>query len=216
MLLSLVLGDGCLHYINTVSGQYGGLTISHCNAQSDYQEWKAKLVSEITGRTVKTRVAANGSQRQISVCMKRFRAWRKFTYPSNKKDVSKILPFITNPHFAAAVWLMDDGYVEPSYSTLADGTKVNYGARFRIYSCETPVSEQQVIIDWFKTKLDVEPRVKMQKSKLRGKSYPFLKFSQEDSLKLWKEIREFVLQFDSMKYKFRHIEQIYQKKMLQP
>lgn len=47
-----------------------------------------------------------------------------------------------------------------------------------------------------------------------GDDFPFLKFTVEDSLKLWGLIRDFVLQFDSMKHKFRHIEAIYQVRVI--
>lgn len=213
MVLSLVLGDGCLHYIKNNGKLYGGLTIDHGIEQSDYQKWKAELLSNILNRNVKVRTGHKGKSVQISVCMKRFKAWRKFCYPGGKKDVSKILRFINNPEFAFAVWLMDDGYCEPSFSKLADGSKKNYGARFRIFSCETSFENQPNLIDWFNKNLEVNPKVLIQKTK--GKSYPYLKFNQNDTLFLWEKVREFILQFKSMRYKFRHIESIYQKRMAQ-
>lgn len=213
MILSLVLGDGCLHYIKYTNGMSGALTIDHGVKQADYQAWKAKLLSEILDRKVRVRNGHNGKSVQVSVCMKRFRSWRKFCYPNNKKDILKILKFINNPEFAIAVWLMDDGYVESSFSKLADGTKKNYGARFRIFTCETPIDRQQEIIDWFTENLDVTPKMKIQKNNKKKTEYPFLKFTQADSLKIWGQIREFVLQFKSMQYKFRYIEQIYQQRI---
>lgn len=215
MVLSLVIGDGCLHYIKNNGRVYGGLTIDHGLKQADYQKWKAELLSDILDRKVKVRTAHKGKSVQLSVCMKRFKAWRKFCYPNGKKDVTKILKFINNPTFALAVWLMDDGYCEPSYSKLKDGTKKNYGARFRIFSCETPIELQHKLVEWFQKEFDISPSVKLQKNNKANKEYPFLKFNQEQSLTIWKEIRDFVLQFKSMQYKFRHIEQIYQKRMAQ-
>ena len=219
MVLSLCIGDGCLHYINRKGRQYGGFTVSHCVAQKDYLEWKAQLLSQITGRAVRVRNCNKPNKKheayQLSVCMKRFRSWRKFLYPNGKKDVTKILKYIDNPYFCMAVWLMDDGYVEPSISKLADGSKKLYGARFRIFSCETPVENQKILIDWIEDKTGCKAKVKFMKRHYKEQDDPFLKFNQTDSLKLWGEIREFVLQFDSMKYKFRHIEEIYQRKMSQ-
>lgn len=215
MVLSLVLGDGCLHYIKYRNGMSGGLTISHGMAQADYQKWKAELLTTILKRDVKVRSAQKGTAVQLSVCMKRFRSWRKFCYPNGTKDVSKILRFINNPEFAAAVWLMDDGYVEPSISKLKSGEKVLYGARFRIFTCETPVENQGKLIEWFQENLSIVPYMKIQKNKSKNTEYPFLKMTQEDSLILWEKIRDFVLQFKSMRYKFRHIETIYQKRITQ-
>ncbi|NRA92511.1 MAG: hypothetical protein HRU26_07470 [Psychroserpens sp.] len=213
MILSLVLGDGCLFNMKRGNKLYGGLTIDHGIKQKDYQIWKAELLSNITGRKVRIRQGHKGKSVQISVCMKRFRSWRKFLYPNGKKDISRILKFINNPIFATAVWLMDDGYVETSFSKLADGSKKNYGARFRLFTCETSVEDQDKIIKWFEKELKVKPKVRLQKK--GDKKYPFLAFNSQDTKIIWKEIRKFVLRFDSMKYKFRHIEEIYQKEMSQ-
>jgi hypothetical protein len=46
-VLSLILGDGCLHYIRSNGRLYGGITINHGNQQADYNAWKAKLLSNI-------------------------------------------------------------------------------------------------------------------------------------------------------------------------
>lgn len=218
MVLSLCIGDGCLFNIKRGYETYGGFTVAHSIKQRDYIEWKAQLLSQITGRAVKVRKHSKGGKNesvQISVCMKRFKAWRKFLYPNGKKDVSRILKYIDNPYFCLAVWLMDDGYCEPSFSKLADGTKKNYGARLRIFSMETSVEGQPKLIKWINEKTGTTPKVHFQKRKYKKQDDPFLKFNQSDSLKIWAEIREFVLQFDSMKYKFRYIEELYQKRMSQ-
>jgi len=211
LLLSMILGDGCLH--NTSNNNSGAITVDHGIEQSDYITWKSQIVSKLVNREVKVRTGHKGKSVQFSVCFKKFKAWRKFCYPNGKKSIERILPFIKHPEFAVAIWLMDDGYVEPSYSKLADGSKVNYGARFRIFTCDQPVKDQDFIINWFKTNLDVNPKIKYQKKK--DKEYPFLKFTQEDSLKIWEKIRDTVLKIKSMRTKFKHIEDIYQKKLLQ-
>lgn len=208
MVLSLVIGDGCLHYIKNNGRLYGGLTIDHGKKQADYQKWKAELLDSVFDRKVNVRQSKKRNSIQVSVCHKRLKAWRKFCYPGGKKDITKILKFINNPVFTVAVWLMDDGYVESSISKLANGN----GARFRIFNCKTPLENQQILIDWFIAELNITPKIKIQKNNKNGKSYPFLKFTQSDSLLLWEQIRPFVLQFKSMRYKFRYIEQVYQKK----
>lgn len=211
MLLSLVLGDGCLHYIKWKDRTYGGLTIDHGLEQADYQAWKAQLLSHIVGRRVKVRSGHRGKSVQVSVSWKRFKAWRKFIYPNGKKDLQKILPFINNPEFALAVWLMDDGYVEGSKNKRTPNSP---SARFRIFTCSQPEDKHQGIIDWFKTNFDTTVKIKYIRKK-SGKTYPYIKFNQEDSLKMWGKIREFVLQFKSMQYKFRFIEQVYQLRVVQ-
>jgi hypothetical protein len=118
---------------------------------------------------------------------------------------------------AAAIWLMDDGYVEPSIDK-----KYNklYSASLRLFTCSVPVVDQEDVILWFEENFGVTPKIKFQK---RGRShyiksgddFPFLKLSVEDSLKLWATIREFVLQLPSMQHKFRHLEAIYQVRVVQ-
>lgn len=213
MVFCLALGDGCLHYIKNKGKLYGGLTIDHGLEQADYQAWKASLLSKVFSRSVKVRTGHKGQSVQVSICAKKLRVWRKFSYPNGKKSCARMLKYIRHPELALAVWLADDGYVEPSFSTLISGDKVNYGARFRIFTCDQSPEDIALIIDWFKTNFNVFPVVKWQKTK--GVSYPFLKFNQEESLRIWDQIREFILQWVSMRRKFRYIEQIYQSKRLQ-
>jgi hypothetical protein len=213
MILSLVLGDGNLYNIKNNGKLYGLLTIDHGVKQADYQAWKAQLLSSLLNKKVRVRPGHKGKSVQVQVCWKRMRAWKRFIYKDKKKDLTRILPFITNPTFAVSVWLMDDGYVEPSFSKLKNGTKKNYGARFRIFTLDQNLEQHEKIVTWFEDSLGVTPKIKIMKDNRKNKQYYFLKFTQEDSLKIWKDIREFVLQFKSMQYKFRYIEQIYQKKM---
>lgn len=208
LLLSMILGDGCLHYTsNKVSG---AITVDHGIEQADYVTWKANLVSQITQRNVKTRQGHKGKSMQFSVCFKKFKAWRKFCYPNGKKSLNKILPFIKHPEFAFAIWLMDDGYVEPSI--YEDKTT---HARFRIFTESQPIEDHENFIGWFNKHLNITPKIHFYNCKKRKKKLPFLKFNQADSLLIWEKIRDMVLQFDSMKYKFRHIEEVYQSKILQ-
>ncbi len=214
LALLLVLGDGCLHYIKNNGKIYGGLTIDHGIDQADYQSWKAKLLSEIFNRDVRMRTGHKGKSVQVSICMKRLRAWRKFTYPNNKKSIPRLLKFIRHPELALAVWLMDDGYIESSLHKLKNGSVVNYGAAIRIFSCDQNDQELLEIRKWLKDNFDIESKIRFQKKK--NIKYPFIKINQSDSLKIWDKLRTFILQFKSMKYKFRYIEQIYQSKFLQP
>lgn len=207
LLLSLCLGDGCLHYKNG-SNRYGAITIDHGLEQADYQSWKAKLLTDIFEKEVKMRTGHKGKSLQVSVALKRLRAWRKFTYPNNKKSIPKILKFIRHPEFALAVWLMDDGYIEPG---MYNNKLVCISTR--IFVCDQSEEEVNQIQQWFKQNFQIETKVLYQKK--GNKKYPFIKIYQDDSLKLWEKIREFVLQFKSMKHKFRNIENIYQLKISQ-
>lgn len=216
MLLSLVIGDGCLHYVGKTK-KYGSITIGHSIHQADYVAWKAKLVGSIIGRNINIRTSNNNrgfskdsTLVQFSAVWRRFKAWRKFTYPNGKKVKSRILRFITNPDFLMAVWLMDDGYVEgkidPKYNKC-------YNANLRIFICDESLESCIKIQEWIKDTYGFETKLKYQKK--GDKSYPFLKINSKDSLILWKNIREFVLQFKSMQHKFRFLEMRHQHKISQ-
>lgn len=215
LLLSLVLGDGCLHTVYRGTKSYGTLIVGHSVKQADYQKWKAELLSKCFDRDVKVRTSHNGTVVQVSVTNNTFKAWRKFTYNNNKKDLSRILPFIRHPEMAVAIWLMDDGYVDACVETRKAGDKKAYSAKFRIYTCDQEIETQNKLIEWFKVNFDVDLKIRFQNSKARNKSYPFLVFTANDTIKVWSKIREFVLQFKSMQYKFRHAEAAYQRRMAQ-
>lgn len=217
LLLSLVLGDGCLSLTSPskTGKRYGILAVQHGHKQADYAEWKAKLISTCLDRNITTNKHKKGPQ--VMTTHRRFKAWKKFCYPDNKKNINKILPFIRHPEFAIAVWLMDDGYVEASIDK-----KYNklYSASLRLFTCSTPVTEQEDIIIWFRDNFGVTPKIRFQKRgsshyNKTGDDFPFLKFTTEDSLKLWGLIREFVLSIPSMQYKFRYIESIYKVRIVQ-
>lgn len=217
LLFTLVLGDGCLHYTAKDRYKTGGITIAHAENQADWISWKASLLGQIFSRTVNVRFNKKvgsfkgyGSQNQyqISVTNKKLRVWRKFTYPNGKKSLPLLLKYIRHVDMAMAIWLADDGYVEPS---ITHGKL--YGARFRLFTCDQSEGDHKAIIGWLKTNCGVDAKVHYQNN--RGKSYPFLKLNGKDSLALWERIRPFLLSFKSMRHKFRHIEEHYQYKLAQ-
>lgn len=216
MILSLVLGDGCLSLTQpTKTGRkYGILAIQHGEQQLDYLQWKTELVNKLLGK--KTKPGKHKRGPTLWTTDRRLKAWRKFIYSDGKKDITKILPFIRHPEMAIAIWLMDDGYVEPSIDR--DRGKL-YSASLRLFTCSTPVASQEAIILWFIEHLQVTPKIKFQKRSRKnyvpkGDDFPFLKFTVEDSLEIWGKIREFVLQFKSMQHKFRYLEAIYQVRVI--
>lgn len=212
LILAMVLGDGCLHYIKNNNKIYGGLTVDHGIEQADYVAWKAQIVSYIVGRDVKVRTGHKGKSIQFSVCWKRLKAWRKFCYPNGKKSLNHILPFITHPEMALAIWLMDDGYVETSGDRKK---KTITSARFRIFTESQPIQDHDKFVKWFEKHLGVTPMIKTYKCSRRNKVMPYLKFNEKDTLKIWGNIRETVLQLKSMRHKFRYVEHVYQNKVPQ-
>jgi len=215
IVFSLLLGDGSIGVYKTDNYKTGRMTIDHGLTQADYQSWKAKILGEVFNSDIKVRTGHKGQSVQIMVRNKKIRAWHKFTYPNNRKSLPKVLRWINNPLFALSVWLMDDGYCEPSISKLADGSKKNYGARFRIFTSTQTDEEMTQIKQWLDTNIGINCSIKKHFDSRQKVYYPLIKINGTDSLKIWEQIREFVLQFKSMQYKFRYIEQIYQSKITQ-
>lgn len=207
--LAMILGDGCLHLTSNKCS--GAITIDHGLDQVDYLTWKANLLSGIFSRNVRSRYGHRGKSVQISVADRRMRSWRKFCYPNNKKSLIKILKLIhTNIDMAMAIWLMDDGYVQSSITK-----NKNYSAALRLFTCSEPQVGQEFIVKWLNDKFKVSPKIATMFDKRKQKTYFFLKLKTNDSLLIWERIREIVLQFESMQYKFRFLEEIYQKRLSQ-
>jgi hypothetical protein len=212
LILSMCLGDGCLAYTsNRISA---AITIGHCKEQQDYLQLKADFLERAFDQKVRVRKGQD-TKVQLSLCKKRFKAWRKFIYRNGKKDLSLLLPFIINPQRAISFWLMDDGYTEPSFDRNKAGENIFYSACLRIFTCDQSLQTHEYMIDWFYKNFSVTPKVLYNKSTKRNKTYPFLKFNTVDSLIIWEQIRTFVMITDSMKHKFRYMEQYYQKKLSQ-
>lgn len=215
IVFSLLLGDGSIGVYKTDSYKTGRMTIDHGLEQADYQSWKAKVLGEVFNSDIKMRTGHNGKSVQIMARNKKLKVYHKFTYPNNRKSLPKVLKWINNPMFALAVWLMDDGYCEPSFSKLADGSKKNYGARFRIFTATQTDQEMIEIKQWLDTNIGINCKIVKHFDSKQKKHYPLIKINGADTLKIWEQIRQFVLQFKSMQYKFRHVEQIYQSKITQ-
>lgn len=215
IVFSMLLGDGSIGVYTTDNFKTGRMTIDHGLTQADYQQWKASLLELVFNSKIRLRQGHKGKSVQLMVRNKKIRVWHKFTYPNNRKSIPNILRWINNPWFAVAIWLMDDGYCEPSISKLATGEKVNYGARFRIFTATQTDEEMISIQSWLDANLNVKSKIKKHLDTRQQKHYPLIKFTGEDTLKIWGQIRDLVLQFESMRYKFRHVEQIYQSRNVQ-
>jgi len=215
LVFSLLLGDGSIGVYETDNFKTGRLTIDHGISQRDYQEWKAQQLSLVFNQQVKTRFGHRGKSIQLMVRNKKIKVWHKFTYPNNRKSIPRLLKWINDPKLAIALWLMDDGYCEPSITKLADGTKKNYGARFRIFTATQTDEEMNNIKAWLDNNFQINCTIKKHLDSRQQKYYPLIKINGTDTLKIWEQIREFVLQFKSMQYKFRYVEQLYQSRNTQ-
>lgn len=212
VLLSTILGDGCLHRSGPAQkNKMGYISIKHGHKQKGYIEWKARLLSLIKGYTVNVRPAKSFvstlnktyDQYVVQFGMKRMRSWRRFCYPNNIKSFEKILPFVYTPRLAAALWLMDDG--TGSTGIAIKGTKIRVCTGFVLFLGTATERDALAAQSWFKEKFNVNPRIRSQDVKYKGsiRTYLELRFNVQDSITMWNNIKDIVVKVPSMYYKFR-------------
>ena len=220
-ILMMLLGDGNLHWNTKYNSATGYITIKHGPKQFDWLQWKKEIYNKASGKNAKTYdkvsyvAALNRSynQQAFQSSSRKYRTWYKMIYPGRKKDITRILKFITNPVLATAVWLGDDATVQTSR---INHRKPELGRRavgLIIYTCDQTVEQCEEIKKWFEYNLKVSPRIKFHNCVYKGekKCYPIIKFTMTESLILWDKVRDILLQIPSMNNKFNKMEIQYQK-----
>lgn len=226
IILSLLLGDGNLYNGKVYNSTTGYITLKHSNDQEDWLLYKKQFLEKAVGKILtlhdKTSYvkATNRSypQKSITVGMRRFRSWYKMFYPNRKKDLSLMLKFINDPIFAASIWMGDDGSVNNAYFRKKQPELGLIATGLIIYTCDQTEEQCKYFVRWFEKNLNVSPKVKFHKAKHKNeiKIYPVIRFNFQESMKLWKQIRDILLQIPSMQHKFRRIEERYKKWSEQP
>lgn len=146
LLLSMCIGDGSV-------GKNGKIEIWHSINQEDYVRYKASLIKPLlTHDGLLYRDSGNFKQVGFRVKISDYtKLLRRILYTNGKKTISqKILNKLEPIHLA--IWWMDDGSCSMEYC------KPNNNIRSSISTLSTCISkeENQVIIDWFKSKYDIQ------------------------------------------------------------
>lgn len=192
-IAACLLGDGSL-------AKSGRLVISHGMQQADYIDWKAEIASQLFNQNIKATPTRNSKQMQFQ--RKFLKEIRYKMYPNNNKSIPGILQYITNPLEALVIWLCDDGNICPSINTKNNKC---YSASIQIFTF-TNLEDSKLIADWFEKHFKIRPNlIFMDRSKQGKKSAYKLKFSAQDSYKLFNIIKDFIPKVKSMEYKFRFI-----------
>ena len=220
-ILMLLLGDGNLHWNRKYNTTTGYITVKHGPKQFDWLQWKKEIYEKASGKVVKTydkisHVATlnkNYDQQAFQSGSRKYRTWYKIVYPNRKKDITRILKFITNPVLASAVWLGDDATVQTARIKRNDESGGRRAVGIVIFTCDQTVEQCEQIKLWFEHNLKVSPRIKFHNCIYKGenKTYPILKFTMTEALILWDKVRDILLQVPSMQHKFRMMEVQYQK-----
>lgn len=204
VLLGTLLGDASVRsrqIKNTISGEF---SITHGYNQQDYIDHIAELIRSEYKEHVSVYNRKDRKVLELANYNKRWSLWREKYYPNNKKDLNIILSDITDPNLAVAYWLMDDGCIH--YSTK---NKDKLSPRLLIATCSENEEAHNKMIQWFKDIFNLSPYITVQRSNKRNKQWLLLKFTVEDSLKLWSKIRHNIITIPSMKHKFRVLEQAF-------
>ena len=214
LLYSLALGDGCI-YKDTIRNRYQ-LSIGHGPKQKDYCAWKLCLLNNLNlfkKDVLLHRQEINDKRNGKTYIQYHFKKTSPLfkelwdDYHSDDR-VQKILRNIHSDR-SLAIWFMDDGATEKhkSKKKSIDGEQLYIRPAFHLCTHCFTEEENKQMADWFKRRYLVEPKIAHDNR--RDIRYSFLRFSAIDTEKIYKIIRPYVLQIESMKEKFKFIEDFY-------
>ena len=188
LLLAMVLGDG------HIRPEVAELSITHGEAQKQYLEYKAELVSRAISKpiTITSRESKIGDKAftgyRFSCTHRFFRVLRKRCYYDNrdaKFDLSQLNKL--SPQ-ALAIWYMDDGSL---YAKKRNGKIHAY--ELTISCCATREQDSQNIVNFFKEKYGIAFSIK------RNKGLFSVRCGTREAAKFLEIVKPFII--PSMAYK---------------
>lgn len=213
LLYSIALGDGCVYSPKDRSRYY--LSVGHGPQQKDYCEWKMNLLNDsgMFQREMRLR-KHNFRNTNGKICtqyrfMKGAYFFKEIWEDYHAEDrIERILNNIYSDR-ALAIWFMDDGATERHLSKkkINEGKEVYNRPAFHLCTHCFTEEENIKIAGWFEKRYQIRPRLGHDNRK--NVRYTYLRFSAIDTEKIYRIIRPYVLQIESMKYKFRYVEEFY-------
>ena len=195
MLIALTIGDGHI-------SPEGRLTLHHSIKQQEYLEYKANILSKIIGgRPIKIHknktTLSNGKTYETVTASKTSKyiigELRDIMYPEGKKVITReILNQLTAE--GIAIWYMDDGNIHPCKDK--NGKIHSYVLGISTYLTR---EENQVIIDYFKDKWDLNFRQCEDRGKYR------LAMGTREARKFLELVRPYIEPVECMRYKIIEI-----------
>ena len=110
-------------------------------------------------------------------------------------------------HWQFGLWMMEQQKNIKAKKKSIDGEQLYIRPAFHLCTHCFTEEENKQMADWFKRRYLVEPKIAHDNR--RDTRYSFLRFSAIDTEKIYKIIRPYVLQIESMKEKFKFIEDFY-------
>lgn len=201
LVCSMLLGDGF------ISSRDYNLGFGHSLKQRDYALWKAELLNSIfrdknLPRRCKTSMLRHKVKGKIYPAIHVNLYWkdyferlqRKIYKP--KKTVKYLLDQVSED-IHLAIWFMDDGSEERRSTTRKDGSKYVCNPYLRLYTYGFTDGEQNLICQWFESRYHVSPRI------VNTAKGAYLRWTVKDSEILFKKMKSYVTQIESMQQKFR-------------
>ncbi len=213
LIYSIALGDGCMYSPKDRSRYY--ISVGHGPKQKDYCEWKMNLLnnSGIFPKKIRLRkqefMNTNGKICTQYRFMKGSKLLKDIWEDYHSKDrIDRILNNVYSDR-ALAIWFMDDGATEKHRSKKKEDENREIYIRPAFHLCTHCFTEEEniKISDWFYKKYFIRPKIGHDNR--ANIQYTYLRFSAIDTEKIYRIIRPYVLQIESMKEKFKFIEEYY-------
>ena len=212
LLCAMLIGDGYLRISDSPGHTSGAFWIEHSQDQEDYLLWKKDQIDSIfkqKGLDKRCRVYSRSrldkrtqkTYHTSSICLnwrKYFKHLYKWAYKVNptSKDIEYLLSQLTTDKHLA-IWFMDDVSESRTRSKHINGDAYYKNPYFRLAIQGYTMGQANLAKQWFNSRYRVDPNITMQRSG------PILQFSVKDSRLLFPKIRPYVVQFESMRKKFR-------------
>lgn len=208
IILACVIGDGCIYKskINTYS-----LQLHHGMMQEDYLIWKTKMINSTNkikfDRTVTKITKLDNKEYMQCVSIwndtANLKIFYKWFYSNNSKTLKNILKYL-NTELALAIWFMDNGSVFKRKRKHKDGSIYFLKPSMKLCTHSFNKNDNMLILKWLKEKFDIEGYIVIERKKNRPEQpeYFTLNFNAENTLKIWMQIKNIVVQIPSMRNKF--------------
>lgn len=210
LLISLILGDGSILKYNNSYNIY----IGHGESQKDYLQWKTNLINNMFEYNLKIKsklvhlkeTNKNYLQYFITKTSKDFKELYDIYYNNDNKKLTYILKNIKSDR-SLAIWFMDDGSVFKRKRKHKDLSIYYDRPTLKLCTHCFTKDENIEIIDWFKRRYLIN--AKLVSECKRNKTYYYIRFNSNESLKIFNIIKPYIEEIPSMKYKFKFFYEYY-------
>ncbi len=205
----MLLGDGCIDKNLNDSCWF---SLHHSMKQIEYLKWKIKQIDNFFEKKRVTRKFSlkenlpqynKKTEKTYYSCRYRlywpkyFKILRKRIYRADKTKRAEYLLRHMETDKQLFIWFMDDGSEESHLNKHKDGSLYRTNPRLMLHICDYTLDDSKLIVDWFKEKYKVEPRIVFTTTKK-----PRLRFVSKDARILFNRISVYVKQLEYAKSKF--------------